>query len=192
MSKELIDPHLRIVPYSREYPKIFCEIKRFLRDIIPYSIEVEHIGSTAVPRLGGRDIIDILVVVEKKYMQEVAELLESRGFKHNPRAGVPHERFFVSGPYKYRDRELHIHIHITFPGSREHRDKLLFRDYLIRHPDEARSYYEFKRECMRKAGLDPSKYRKLKDAYIKVVLEKAREEDMKLREQALERWAKDP
>jgi GrpB-like predicted nucleotidyltransferase (UPF0157 family) len=170
------DPHLRIVCYNVEYPKIFSEIKQFICNVIPYKVKVEHIGSTAVPRLGGRDIIDVLIVAKREHMEKIAELLESKGFKYNPQAGALREKLFVSGSYKYRNRELHIHIHVTFFGSKEHKDKLLFRDYLRRHADEAKKYYELKKRWMWEANLNRSKYGELKTAYINKILRKARKE----------------
>lgn len=52
--------------------------------------------------------------------------------------------------------------------------KILFRDYLKQNPKEAEKYYEFKKKCMREANSNPSKYRELKDSYIKAILERAR------------------
>ncbi len=170
------DSHLKIVPYDDEYPRIFSEIKEFIHSIIPFEIRIEHIGSTAVPGLGGRRIIDILIITEREYMQKVVELLEARGFKYNPQASTLPEKLFVSGPYRYKGEKLHVHIHVTFQGSREHEEKLLFRDYLRRNPTEAKRYYEFKKLWMEKAGSNLSKYREYKAAYIKVILEKAKEE----------------
>jgi GrpB-like predicted nucleotidyltransferase (UPF0157 family) len=170
------DLAVKIVPYNNRAPKIFGDIKQFLCDTILYHINVEHIGSTAVPGLGGKGIIDILIVTKREYMCKIVELLKSKGYKSDPNTGNPPERLFVSGPYKYGIRKLHIHIHITFYGSQEHRDKLLFRDYLRQHPKEAKKYYELKKQWAAEAGSDASKYTKLKTSYINRVLEKTRKE----------------
>ena len=167
---------VKILPYNNRAPKIFEDIRRFLCETIPYEINVEHIGSTAVPGLGGKGIIDILIITKRKYMWKIFELLKSKGYKSNPNTGNPPERLFVSGPYKYGSKELHIHIHITFYGSQEHKDKLLFRDYLRQHPEETKKYYELKKQWSLEAGSDASKYTKLKTSYITRILEKARRE----------------
>jgi len=106
-------------------------------------------------------------------MLRIIEVLESRGFRYNPE---PPERLFVSGPFYYKGRELHIHIHITYFGREEQREKLLFRDYLRRHPEEARRYYELKKLWSKEAA-DGSEYTELKTRYIMEVLEKARKEE---------------
>jgi len=170
------DPHLRIKPYNPEYSKIFEEIKRFIRQIIPYKIEIEHVGSTAVPGLGGREIIDVLLVADKENLEGIAYLLKNEGFRLNPQ-NVSEERIFVSGPFNYKGKEMHVHFHITFSGSNEHKEILLFRDYLKKHPDEARKYYELKKKWMQKAKTNAKKYAEFKEPFIQKILEKAREEE---------------
>jgi len=167
---------IRILPYDSKAHEIFKGIKQFICNVIPYQVEVEHIGSTAVVGLGGKGIIDILIITSREYTLKIVKLLESKGYKHNPQAGTIPERLFVSGPYRYKERELHIHIHITFSGSKEHKDKLLFRDYLRRHPEESETYFELKKQWSTEAGLDGSKYTEFKASYINKVLEKARRE----------------
>jgi GrpB-like predicted nucleotidyltransferase (UPF0157 family) len=167
----------RVLPYDGEAPRIFEEIKRFLLSIIPFKVEVEHVGSTAVPGLPGKGIIDLLIITRQERMWDIVKLLESRGFRYNPEGGNPPERLFVSGPYRYKNEELHIHLHIAF-GSKEHQDQLLFRDYLRRHPEEAERYYELKKQWDGEAGSDNDKYGELKTPYINEVLEKARKEKL--------------
>ena len=168
------DLAVKIVPYNRKAIRIFAEVKQFLHSLIPYQVGIEHIGSTAVPGLGGKGIVDVLIITGQEYMQNIVKLLESRGYRYNPQASTPPEKLFLSGPYEYLGRELHIHIHITFFGSRERQDKLLFRDYLREHPKEAKRYYELKKQWATKAGSDASRYTELKAPYVKQVLDEAR------------------
>jgi len=166
------DPHLKIVPYSSKYPQIFQAIKGHILDLIPYKIEVEHIGSTAVPGLGGRNIIDILILTKRGHLEKIVKLLEDEGFKRKPQSSSE-EKIFVSGPFKYNNERIHVHIHITFLGSEEHTEKILFRDYLIKHPNEAKKYYRLKKQWMRHAK-DIGEYRELKAPYINEVLRHTR------------------
>lgn len=165
---------VRMLPYNNKVPEIFEEIKQFIRNAVPYEVEVEHVGSTAVVGLGGKGIIDILVITNwGQQSAEAAEILRNKGFDHNPNVKHAADRFFVSGQYRYNEKELHIHIHITFSGSKEHKDKLLFRDYLRRHPEEAETYFELKKQWSMEAGSVASRYTELKTSYIYKVLEKA-------------------
>lgn len=152
------------------YPQVYNKIIRYLEKIIPYEVKFEHVGSTAVVGLGGREIIDILVLVEKNLMQNLVDLLVSNGFKYNSLASIPPKKLFVSGFFEYKNRSFHVHIHITFAGSNEHLSKILFRDYLRKHPDEAKIYDDLKRRWMAKSRADRFKYSLSKTSYIKEVL----------------------
>lgn len=176
MADEKQDVAVKIEPYDSQAPEIFEEIKQFISKLIPHKIEVEHIGSTAVSGLGGKGIIDVLIITKPERMQKTVELLESKGYKHNPSADVIPERLFVSGPYKYKEKELHIHLHITFFGSKEHKDKILFRDYLRQHTKETETYFRLKKQWSREAGSDAAKYTELKSSYINMILNKAKKE----------------
>lgn len=178
MADEKDESAVEVLPYDAEAPLIFEEINDFLRDLVPFPIEVEHVGSTAVPGLGGKGIIDILIITEKEKMRKIIELLESRGFKFKPEVGFGTfpERLFISGQYRNDKRDLHTHFHITFSGSNEHKDKLLFRDYLRGHPEEAKTYYELKKRWSAEAGPDMRTFTELKTPYISEVMEKAKKE----------------
>jgi GrpB-like predicted nucleotidyltransferase (UPF0157 family) len=169
---------IEILPYDPEAPDKFEKVKEFLLNLIPFSIEVEHIGSSAVVGLGGKRVIDTLVIVEESKMREIVNLLESKGYKFNPEqgSGIHPERFFISGPFMYKGGEIHVHYHITFPDSNEQKDKLLFRDYLRRHPIEAKTYYDKKKDWSAKAGPEKMRYAELKTPYIAEALERARKE----------------
>lgn len=178
MADEKQDSTVKIIPYDPKAPKIFEDIKQFLCNIVPFHIEVEHIGSTAVPGLGGKGVIDTLIITKQEYMQKIVELLELKGYKFNPEIGFGTfpERFFISGPYRYKGKELHVHFHITFLGSNEHKDKLLFRDYLRKHPEEAETYFNLKKRWSVEVASEKLRFAELKTPYINEVLEKARKE----------------
>jgi len=167
---------VKISNYNSNAPLIFKRIKQYLLDAIPYKIEVEHIGSTAVPELGGKGIIDVLIITEKDCMKKTLESLVSEGYNFNPEVSTNPDKPFVSGSYKYSDKNLHIHIHITFKGSNENKDLISFRDYLRRHSEEAKDYYGLKKRLSLEAGSNRQKYTELKTSYINEVLDKAKKD----------------
>lgn len=169
------DPAVKIVPYDRASPKIFGRLREHLAKVIPHKVQIEHAGSTAIVGLGGKGIIDILIVTEKEFMDKTMEMLEADGYRPYPEP-ISEERLFASGTFKYQGREVKVHIHMTFSGSSEHKNKLLFRDYLRAHPDEAKNYYDLKKQWSIKAGPDRPKYSELKTSFINRMLKKAREE----------------
>lgn len=98
------------------------------------------------------------------------------GYKCDPQVKDIPEKLFLSGSYKYKGEELHIHIHITFPGSTHHKNLLLFRDYLRKHPEESKTYYEYKKQWLKAAGAERFKFTEFKTPYVKRVLKKAKKE----------------
>lgn len=176
MKEKNKETSVKISDYNSNAPLIFKRIKQYLVDTIPYKIEVEHIGSTAVPGLGGKGIIDILIVIEKEFMKKTVESLVLEGYNFNPEVSTNPDKPFVSGLYKYNDKNLHIHIHITFKDSNENKDLISFRNYLRRHSEEAKYYYKLKKKWSIEAGSDRPKYTELKTTYINEVLEKVKRE----------------
>jgi GrpB-like predicted nucleotidyltransferase (UPF0157 family) len=171
------DPHLQIVEYDKEYPEIYRSISKHLKKLIPHNFDIDHVGSTAIPGCGGRRIIDILIQTEKEYMHRFVDILVSKEYKYNPEGNLV-DKLFVSGYYKYKDEDIHVHIHITYYGSREAYTKILFRDYLRKHPDEARNYHRTKLELMEKSFPDRNRYIDLKSTYIEDILKKAEKDNL--------------
>lgn len=170
---------LKLLDYDPTAPDKFNDIKNFLYRIIPFPVEIEHIGSTSVVGLGGKGVIDISIITDKESMMKIVELLESNGYKFNPEPGfgVFPERYFISGPYLYHGENLHVHYHITFHGSNNHIDHVLFRNYLRKHPEEAARYFALKEKWAVDANLETGLYTELKTPYVAEVLKKARKEE---------------
>jgi len=170
--------HLVVRPYDEEAPKKFEAAQDFLLGLMAFPIHVEHIGSSSVPGLGGKSVIDVMILCEKARMYEVVQAIVSAGYKFNPAEGFGTfpERYFISGWFPYRDGRFHVHYHITFPGSEEHRGKLLFRDYLRKHADVAQQYYDLKSKHCIIDGEHVTFLPLDKDPFVVDVVEKARQE----------------
>lgn len=135
-----------IFPHDETVPKIFQEITSHLEEIIPYKVTIEHIGSTSIVRLGGKGVIDVLIIADqKKILYEIGKLLKSTGFDHNAELKHAEDRYFASGDFQYNNSNLHIHIHLTYRLSQAHKEIIVFRNYLRTHPNDAIKYYELKK-----------------------------------------------
>jgi len=180
-TSQKVKKEVEILPYDPTAPDKFNDIKKFLCRIIPFPVEVEHIGSTSVVGLGGKRVLDIFIITKKETMMKIVESLESNGYKFNPEPGfgVFPERYFISGPFQYHGKSLHVHYHITFRGSRDYIDHVLFRDYLRKHSDEADRYFALKKKWAIESNLETAIYTELKTPYIAEVLKKARKEEEK-------------
>lgn len=152
-------------PYDEVFPKLFQEEKERIKSVLPEA-GVRHIGSTAVPGLGGKGIIDILVTIsdwEDKH--QAVKSLRQIGFSHvHPEENG---RIFLSRRPQtdYKD----THIHLVQEGNEEYEEKIAFRDYLRENPEQARRYAEIKKKAAEEAGGDRDKYADLKNDFIEKV-----------------------
>jgi GrpB-like predicted nucleotidyltransferase (UPF0157 family) len=161
-------------PYDPDCPNLFCELSSFIRQVLPFAATVEHVGSTSVEGLGGKGIVDCLVVLPEGDVDTAVTTLREKGFDHSDHSRHGDDRWFASGTFeRAQGKPVHVHIHITYRGSNCERETLSFRDYLRAHPQEARRYWRLKEEWRRMARSDLAVYTTLKTPYIRGVLAKA-------------------
>lgn len=165
---------VRIIDYDSQWPIQYEEEKdRIFRAIGHIVVAIEHIGSTAVPRLGAKPIIDIMIAVHQLTdAEKCIEPLKSISYEYVPKFedSFPERRFFWKGPPK--DRKYHIHmVELKSDFWKRH---LLFRDYLRTHPEVAQKYHHLKKELAAKHGSDRDAYTDAKTSFIKSVEDKAR------------------
>ena len=161
-------------PYSKEYPKMFLSEKRFLSKILN-SIkkkEIHHIGSTSVPNLGGKRILDIIVQVEKKNIKKAKSLLSKGKFVYHHT--MKKKRSFHYKYYLNKSKEpILVHLHLTYFGSGEIEKALSFRDYLRSFPTVRKQYELIKRKASALHSQDGKKYVAFKLEFIETTLKKA-------------------
>jgi GrpB-like predicted nucleotidyltransferase (UPF0157 family) len=164
-----------IVDYQHQWPREFeKERTRILGVIGDKVLEVEHIGSTAVPGLGAKPIIDIMVAVSAiSHGYECVGPLRSIGFEHISFPDFPERLFSRDGPMGDGPH----HLHMTKFTSRFWEEKLLFRDFLRAHGEVADEYLTLKRDLVDKYGADREKYEEYtvaKTSFIEGALNRAR------------------
>ncbi len=167
---------VRVVDYDSRWPLLFEQEKTRILDVIAQVIvAVEHIGSTAVPGLGAKPTIDIMVGLRTLAdAPECIPRLENIGYEYVEEdvAKRPQRRFFLKGPKGDRTH----HLHMVETSSELWLSHLLFRDYLRSHPDVARSYFELKMQLAAKFSSDKAAYWKAKSSFMDDVLARARAE----------------
>ncbi|MEM8695897.1 MAG: GrpB family protein [Pseudomonadota bacterium] len=136
-------------------------------------LAIEHFGSTAIPGLAAKPIIDILVAVPSvvEARGRFPDLLRSDGYifwADNPDTD---RLFFVKGMPPFGEGRTH-HLHVC-ERSGAMWDRLKFRDYLRAHPDEARRYADLKRALAEKCGEDREAYTRGKDRFIARIMDLA-------------------
>jgi GrpB-like predicted nucleotidyltransferase (UPF0157 family) len=180
--KRVSSEEIAIVPYDVGWPQLFRQEKEHLQSCLPGELvrRIEHFGSTAVPGLAAKPIVDMLVEVTdlQATRERIAPLLESQGYDYFWRPthgddGPPFYAWFIK-----RDPNTGIrthHIHMVEADFAEHWDRLLFRDYLIEHPEVAREYEGLKRQIAAASPRDRIAYTQGKTEFIRVVTEGAKQ-----------------
>jgi GrpB-like predicted nucleotidyltransferase (UPF0157 family) len=168
-----VAPNVRvvIVGYDLEWPRLFEEEKLRLRAALGLAAgSIEHMGSTSVPGLGAKPIIDIMVGVKDRAEADLFQRkLEPTGYDDvTPQPGET-EWFYCLGR---GTRELYYHVHLVVEGSRHWRRQLAFRDHLRENPGVAAEYNELKRRLADDYGEDRKGYTEAKTEFITRVLRK--------------------
>jgi GrpB-like predicted nucleotidyltransferase (UPF0157 family) len=132
---------IEIFPYDENWPAQFEKEATVVRQALGANfVAVHHIGSTSVPGLAAKPIIDMLGVVHD-ITQIDAVALDRLGYENRGELGIAFRRFFQKGV----PRRTH-HLHIWEEGNPDIDRHLLFRDYLRSRPDDVKRYENLKRE----------------------------------------------
>lgn len=167
---------VELVAYDEKWPEIAAvEIKR-LRAALPQEcvLDIQHVGSTAIPGSLAKPIIDIQIAVASlPIIKPIAvDILEVLGYQYWAENPDPERLFFVKGMPPFGKKRTH-HVHIVEPSSKHWQGKIRFRDYLIAHPEVAREYEELKRKLAVKYTYDRESYTEAKSDFINGILLKA-------------------
>lgn len=146
---------VHVVAYDPEWPRIFERIRSYVwpavRDV---AIDVEHIGSTSVPGLSAKPVIDACIVVaSSREVQACIERLASIDYVHRGNLGVPEREAF-----RRPDKLPRHHLYLSPRESLSLKNHLGFRDYLRSHPEAAREYGELKASLARRFPADIDSY----------------------------------
>ncbi len=170
---------VEIVPYDARWSALFVEERNRLIGLFPALIRrVEHFGSTAVPGLAAKPIVDMLIEVASldETRAQIVPVLEGAGYDYfwRPTDGdetPPFYAWFIRRDGAGR-RTHHIHmVERDYPQW----ESLLFRDYLIAHDDIAAEYVQVKRQLAAEFPNDREAYTNGKGAFIRQVTAEARE-----------------
>ena len=177
--KRVTQENVSIVPYNPGWPRMFEEERRHLLECLPCELikRIEHFGSTAIPNLAAKPVVDMLVEVTslEETKKRIVPVLEAQGYDYFWRPthgdnGPPFYAWFIK-----RDsagaRTHHIHM---VERDFEHWDRLLFRDYLIERSDLAKEYEALKLSLADAYPNDRIAYTQAKTEFIARVTQAAR------------------
>lgn len=157
-----------VVPYDPRWQEEFAAASAEIIEVVGSSIlAIHHVGSTAVPGLCAKPILDLLVSVEDFGPSlELVPDLEKLGYEFRPHEEIPDRHYFR----RRRGTARTHHLSLAEPTSRHHRGTLAFRDALRSDPAAARRYGELKLELARRFPDDREAYIEGKSAFVAEVL----------------------
>ncbi|NKK78741.1 GrpB family protein [Rhizobium leguminosarum] len=160
---------VELVPYDPQWPQVFQRIRGMLLALLPQALSIDHIGSTSIPGMTAKPLIDIDIVlpglehIEGATCVLLAEGYEPRGNRYDDevwaflsRGSVPAER-----------------VYLCPAGNGTHRNRLAFRDYLIAHPQTAADYVALKRRLAAEFRMDGDRYTAHKRDFVDAVVARA-------------------
>lgn len=176
----VVKEDVAVVPYDPHWAELFDQERRHLLSCLPSDLirRTEHFGSTAVCGLSAKPIVDILIEVVSldETKQRIVPILEAQGYDYfwRPSWGddtPPFYAWFIKRDTN-GDRTHHIHM---VESHFEHWDRLLFRDYLIEHPDVAMEYGNLKMRLADTHQNDRVAYTQAKSDFIRQVTAEAKQ-----------------
>ncbi len=154
-----------VVPHDPIWPIRFRQEADWLSSIFGRElVAIHHFGSTSIPDIYAKPIIDILVEVRDIDRIDAAnERMVQLGYIPKGDFGIPGRRFFIKGDEDHRSH----HIHFYLAGHPEVKRHLDFRDYILAHPESAEAYSQLKIELARQFSEDINGYNAGKDKFVK-------------------------
>ena len=164
------DDRIELVDHDPQWKDLFrserLELEREMGDLI---LSIEHIGSTAIPGLAAKPVVDIMVCVGgQRDPGDYLERLSDLGYRYVEQEDEPHRIFFVKG------RPRTYHLHLVVQGSATYWEHLIFRDYLLENEEALRRYESLKRELASRFRNDRESYSNGKREFIQRAVALAR------------------
>lgn len=163
--KIILTPH--DPSWSEQYYAAAAEITAVFQPIL---VDSYHIGSTAIPNIKAKPIVDILLAVtEITAVNTLLQPMAALGYISKGENGIPGRHYFRKGSDEHHTHHVHVYAH-THPDIARH---LNFRDYLCAHPEEAAAYSQLKEQLAQQYFSDPATYTESKTVFIQTIDQKA-------------------
>lgn len=160
--------------YNKKYIKLFEKEKNRILKLIP-SAEIEHVGSTSIPGLGGKPIVDLMIIVPKNKISLAKKILEKNNYFH-PEKGSEKDRIFFQKDYGFLIWKRRVHVHLTSKNTLPYLRAISFREYMKKNPKYVKEYARIKKKGAEIAKGDGQKYRDYKNKFLEKITKKALKE----------------
>ena len=156
----------------KENKKVFNEVSNKIKNIVGDNVFIEHVGSTAIPYMYGKNIIDILIGAnDVKEMDKLSKVITSLGFYKGKNFNNIY-RFFANT--KEETKSGDIHIHLVIKDSDRFSDFLVLKNYLLNNVEERKNYSNFKKMIVKNGTNERENYKQIKAKYVDELLERAK------------------
>ncbi len=172
-----INEQIHIEPHNPKWHYLYEKEVRYLKQLQELScLKFEHIGSTSIPNIKAKPIIDILIGIElMPVSDDIIEALQKAGYIYMQDGSVADRRYFV------KRSEVNYNIQIVVYGGRIWTDDLLFRDYLIEKPCKAIEYQRVKEQIIESGIKTLLEYSALKADFITAIYAEIHSNDNNIR-----------
>ena len=159
-----------LTKHQDHWKEWYFEEENLLKNILPQVKKISHIGSTAIPAICAKPIIDILVEVPKKSnLLDYKDSIANNGYicMSQSKDGISFNKGYTENGFS----EKVFHLHLRYAGDN---DELYFRDYLIEFPDIAKEYEKLKLSLWKEYEHNRDAYTNAKTEFVKKYTEKAK------------------
>lgn len=165
---------VKLENYNCNWESEYLEEEKLLKNVLcDKIIEIHHIGSTSIPNLKAKPVIDILLVIKNlDEINEIEELLKPYYYENRGSQGVEDRYFFAKGPEEARTH----YVHFTTPNSNTYYNQIYFKKYLLDHKEYIKKYCDLKQDLESKYANDRKMYTQGKNDFIKNIIALAKEE----------------
>jgi len=162
--------------YNPNWPEWFDEIKTFLGEkVAGATLRIEHVGSTSIPGMTAKPIIDLILVIEPHRFEEMKALLVKRGYYHNGDQGIKDREVFKLKDINMQNSLKRHHLYVCPENSTELKRETAFREFLKQDKEYKERLSALKWSLAEEFNNDKESYMAGKDALCQEITEKALE-----------------
>ena len=164
---------LKIQDYNKN-KELFFETEKKLRAVLGEDALIDHVGSTAIKNIVGKNIIDVLIgAVDNDEFVDFRDKLIQLGFFPSQNSRTDIYQFFASRQGETGEGDVHLHLVVI--DTERYREFIILRNYLIENPSEAIAYSNHKKELLSQGITDRKLYRATKSKYVTELIKRAKE-----------------
>jgi GrpB-like predicted nucleotidyltransferase (UPF0157 family) len=163
---------VHLAEYDPNWPDMFKAESEIARELLGNTaVAIHHIGSTAVPGLVAKPIVDLMIEVsDLERVQSMTDEFKAAGYEVLGESGIPGRHFITRNSAGQRTYDIHI----FQTGHHEIEQMILFRDRMLENPAEAEAYSKLKRKLANQYQYDPVRYTQEKTEFIVSAIEAQR------------------